>query len=189
MGHVEVLLDLAALAITKQLDDGFESMSLWSDRTDLGKINREQCRSPWGASHLLLPLSSGHLPISSDNCGWRFWEVKTHMLCCSVLWYGLSPAAAHHGFGPGDVDFPLTLPACSPFVSNVFGELPWCSSQDLPAYKKCTMWATAGWSYGPSSPTPVIIMFLAVGVSRVIASPSAVTGGTFEGINRQNCWV
>lgn len=105
------------------------------------------------------------------------------MFCFSGLRYSLSLAAAHRGFGLGGADFPLTLPKYPHFVSNVFGELPLCSSQDLTGYKKCTMWATAGLPYGPSLPLPVLVVFLAVGVHRVITSPSSATvGDTFEDI-------
>ena len=159
-------------------------------RRDLRKINREQWRSHWGTSHLLHPESFGHLSISLDNCGLWFREVKTQMFCFSGLRYGLSLAAAHRGFGPGGVDFPLTLPKYSHFVSNVLGELPLCSSQALTGCKKCTVWTTAGLPYGPSLPIPVLIGFLAVGVHGVITSPSSATmGDTFEGIKWQYCWV
>lgn len=104
--------------------------------------------------------SSGHLSISLDSYGWWFWEVKTHVLCCSGLWYSLSSSCTPWLWAWGCW---LPLQAYSPFVSNVFGELLLCSSQDLPGYKKCTVWATAGWSYGPSPPTPVLIMFFSCG--------------------------
>lgn len=106
MGNVKISLDLAALAITKQVDDGFESPSLRSDRTDLWKINGEQCRSAWGASHLLLSQALAIFPSAWIVTGDGFEKSKP--TCSAVVASDtVSPAAAHHGFGPGDVDCPF----------------------------------------------------------------------------------